>query len=148
MHNRHYNTRYERLQARRAIVIGQPRVSSNHFHTCECRACWSCTEPKCSAFHQKKQKCVQCIKREQELNSGEQQKLNFEPVYAQHSDFMNFNDMKFHSGNFIVQPFAVDDIVKDCANSLAKAMGEALNNLLGESGWKAPEDLIKDSVKQ
>jgi hypothetical protein len=129
MHNRHYNTRYERLQARRAIVIGQPRVGSNHFHTCECRACWSCTEPKCSAFHQKKQKCVQCIKREQELNSGEQQTLNFEP-------------------NF----YFIDEYVYKAANELglqiSKNMAASLEKLFVDQGWKAPEDLIKDSVKQ
>jgi hypothetical protein len=137
MHNRHYNTRYERLQARRAIVIGQPRVSSNHFHTCECRACWSCTEPKCSAFHQKKQKCVQCIKREQELNSGEQQKLNFDPkvnyMYADYSDFMTFSEFL----EMATEPIGI-----------SKEAIEVLIKQLATVGWIAPEDLIKDSVKQ
>ena len=98
VHNRHYNTRYERPQARRQPLMSRPGVRV-HFHRCACGKSWDCEKLLCSPAHHRVKPCIQCIKREQELNSGEQQTINFDPlIYAQYSDFISFSDMALADG--------------------------------------------------
>jgi hypothetical protein len=139
MHNRHYNTRYERIQAQRAPLIPRPRVRS-HKHRCACGEAWDCEMLLCSPAHPRVKTCIQCIKREKELNSGEQQILSFEPVvtytYAQYSDFMNFTDIAIElsknpakSLNKIV---TADDVVY-AANVLTEEQVKASMQLIAQS---------------
>jgi hypothetical protein len=62
----------------------------------------------CSPAHHRVKSCIQCIKREEELNSGEQETINFEPKSEYH-------------------PFVIDDaIVESAAKSLIQAMGDLM----------------------
>ena len=86
----------------------------------------------CSPAHHRVKTCIQCIKRElkreQELNSGEQQKLNFEPKTIQFYTYV---------------PMFIHDEIVTSAQTLSKAMVDTMMKTLADAGWKAPEDLVK-----
>jgi hypothetical protein len=106
--------------------MDRPGVRS-HSHRCACGKSWDCGMLLCSPAHHRVKNCIQCIKREQELNLGEQQKLDFNPVisytYADYSDFVIFSDLAIQS-------------------VLTKELIEAVMKQLAGAGWKT-EDLVK-----
>ena len=86
----------------------------------------TCGITLCSPAQHKVKSCIQCTKREEELNSGVQETIDFEPK-SEYSDFFNFSDMKFDGGSFIIHPFVIDDaIVESAAKSLTQAMGDLM----------------------
>jgi hypothetical protein len=108
--------------------MDRPGVRS-HNHRCACGKSWDCGMLLCSPAHHRVKTCIQCIKRAEEINSGEQEKINFEPVitytYAHYSDFMTFTEM------------AVDSVY------ISKEVIEAVMKQLTTVGWTPPEDLVK-----
>jgi hypothetical protein len=123
-----------------------------HKHHCACGKVWDCEMSLCSPAHHRIRTCIQCIKREKELNSGEQQTLSFEPVitytYAQYSDFVNFSDLAIEMSKKMAASLSAmiaitaDDYVSELL-SLSKEQIKAAIQILTGANCKPMGDLVK-----
>ena len=90
---------WERKFARDASLRPKGKVYQTHCHVCTCTKLWLCKLDHGLPKSGKDVLCVQCAEKkraiEAELNSGQQMQINFEPEYAQYSDFMTFGYKAF-----------------------------------------------------